>query len=633
VEPVGGPHFLGRHNDREWGFRRGILTILVRVASAARPAGPVATDDWRGSQASVPGCRWGGMLGWLHVRVGPDSAPGREKDARRALWVASVLAMLLIVAAAGVSIWRYEAALHHSDSALGSSADALRVERAGAAFSRERGTIAHFMLQPAPALLAKVEREQTSFEAMTRELRGSDPPTRALTAAARKAAAGFGKTFTDDQHLAGLGTSAELAATRRLDAAEAAVLQPLDTLRSVYLQEVRERRAARNATDSEALVAALLSGFFAFFVVGGLSLYCGRLLRGVQARRSTELAVNQAHHEYTEMLQAAESEEEADQLLKRQAERSIACSSVVVLRRNNSADRLLPTTEADSVLVETLADAAPRSCLAVRFGRMHQQGEGTEPLIGCAVCSCEDGYSTCQPLLVGGEVLGAALVRHPSPLSDLERRTFVATVGQAGPVLANLRNLALARFRAATDALTGLPNSREVQDTLKRMTAHASRTVSPLAALMLDLDHFKEINDSHGHARGDDVLAALGTTIRAALRASDFVGRYGGEEFVILLPDTGREEAGLVAEKIRAAVAAINVSGVTRPITASIGLAILPDDAGDSGTLLRNADRALYAAKSNGRNRVEVATHGEPSNHRQEPAQPPGEATVSPSAA
>jgi diguanylate cyclase (GGDEF)-like protein len=127
-----------------------------------------------------------------------------------------------------------------------------------------------------------------------------------------------------------------------------------------------------------------------------------------------------------------------------------------------------------------------------------------------------------------------------------------------------------------------------------------------VSALLLDLDHFKQINDEHGHALGDDVLAALGATIQAPLRASDFVGRYGGEEFVILLPDTARQEAEVVAEKIRVAVASISVSGVTRPITASIGVAVLPDDAADSVTLLRNADRALYAAKSNGRNRIEV---------------------------
>jgi diguanylate cyclase (GGDEF)-like protein len=169
-----------------------------------------------------------------------------------------------------------------------------------------------------------------------------------------------------------------------------------------------------------------------------------------------------------------------------------------------------------------------------------------------------------------------------------------------------LRNLALARFRAATDSLTGLPNTREVQDTLRRMTAHASRTLTPLAALLLDLDHFKQINDSYGHGVGDNVLAAFGTTVRSVLRASDFVGRHGGEEFVILLPETGRAEALTVAEKVRSAVATIVLPAVDRPITVSIGVAVFPEDATDAAALLRQADRALYVAKANGRNRIET---------------------------
>jgi PleD family two-component response regulator len=99
-------------------------------------------------------------------------------------------------------------------------------------------------------------------------------------------------------------------------------------------------------------------------------------------------------------------------------------------------------------------------------------------------------------------------------------------------VLANLRNLALAEIRAATDALTGLPNNRAVQDTIKRMVAQASRSVSPLSAALIDLDHFKRVNDAYGHSRGD-------------------------EEFLLLLPDTGRDQAVVVAEKVREAVASL----------------------------------------------------------------------------
>ena len=180
------------------------------------------------------------------------------------------------------------------------------------------------------------------------------------------------------------------------------------------------------------------------------------------------------------------------------------------------------------------------------------------------------------------------------------------TVAQSAPVLANLRNLAIAESRALTDVLTGLANKRSIEDTLKRMSAQAGRTLSPLAAVMLDLDHFKQINDLFGHDRGDDVLAAVGSTITQTLRDSDVAGRYGGEEFLLLLPDINREGALEAAERLRAAIGALRVPGENRNVTASLGVAVLPDDAGDGAQLQRRADRALYAAKKSGRNRVET---------------------------
>jgi diguanylate cyclase (GGDEF)-like protein len=137
------------------------------------------------------------------------------------------------------------------------------------------------------------------------------------------------------------------------------------------------------------------------------------------------------------------------------------------------------------------------------------------------------------------------------------------------------------------------------------MTAQAGRLKAPLSCLLLDLDRFKEVNDRYGHAAGDEVLAAVGDVLTTALRGSDFVGRYGGEELVVLLPDTDREGAVRVAEKLRASIEAIEPPAqVERLITASIGVAVLPDDALDAESLLRMADRALYAAKADGRNRV-----------------------------
>jgi len=172
----------------------------------------------------------------------------------------------------------------------------------------------------------------------------------------------------------------------------------------------------------------------------------------------------------------------------------------VVLNRNNSADRLEATTELppESGLAERLAIAQPRDCLAVRLARPHDEVPGAEQLISCDVCQALDGPKSCNPLLVGGEVIGSVLLSHGTDLTDQHRLRVKDSVTQAAPVLANLRNLAIAQLRAATDALTGLPNARAVQDTLKRLVAQASRMLWPLSAVLIDLDHFKEVNDTFG---------------------------------------------------------------------------------------------------------------------------------------
>jgi diguanylate cyclase (GGDEF)-like protein len=139
------------------------------------------------------------------------------------------------------------------------------------------------------------------------------------------------------------------------------------------------------------------------------------------------------------------------------------------------------------------------------------------------------------------------------------------------------------------------------------MVAQAGRTITPMAVILIDLDHFKRINDTQGHGKGDEVLAAVGDVLSNEVRASDFVGRYGGEEFVAILPDTDRPGGAEVAEKLRRAVSKISVPYLEQTVSASFGVAAYPVDAIDPEMLLRIADRALYVAKENGRNRVEVA--------------------------
>jgi diguanylate cyclase (GGDEF)-like protein len=177
---------------------------------------------------------------------------------------------------------------------------------------------------------------------------------------------------------------------------------------------------------------------------------------------------------------------------------------------------------------------------------------------------------------------------------------FAAFGVQAGRLIAKLRDA------STHDALTGLPNRRLLMDQLPGIFANAERRAEPICVLMLDLDHFKRVNDSHGHAVGDKTLIAVARAVQGDIRLGDLVARYGGEEFVVVCPNTD-EKAGLaVAERIRESVASLGESelGFDGVQTISIGLAHRSSSGGTPFSVLNDADRALYEAKSSGRDRV-----------------------------
>jgi len=162
-----------------------------------------------------------------------------------------------------------------------------------------------------------------------------------------------------------------------------------------------------------------------------------------------------------------------------------------------------------------------------------------------------------------------------------------------------------------TDPLTGLHNRRYFEERLDLEFERSRRYRVPITCLMLDLDHFKQLNDTHGHASGDEMLRQVSAVAKASLRSVDLLARYGGEELIALLPETALDEARIVAERIRAGIAALAVEkkGAGEPVTlrctASIGLATFPAHQIDSSeVLLRFADDALYTAKSTGRDKV-----------------------------
>jgi diguanylate cyclase (GGDEF)-like protein/PAS domain S-box-containing protein len=192
---------------------------------------------------------------------------------------------------------------------------------------------------------------------------------------------------------------------------------------------------------------------------------------------------------------------------------------------------------------------------------------------------------------------------------------FVVTLRDAGRRHLAEQALAAANQElstlAATDDLTGLPNRRQFDNALQKEWFRALRDGVPLALLMIDVDHFKALNDQHGHPVGDDVLAAMARVIRDSVRrAGDMAARYGGEEFAVVLPGTSAGGALEIGEMIRRAVRGTDFSplapGIGR-LTVSVGAAAMVPIAGaGAATLVHAADNALYQAKRNGRDRVEI---------------------------
>ncbi len=166
---------------------------------------------------------------------------------------------------------------------------------------------------------------------------------------------------------------------------------------------------------------------------------------------------------------------------------------------------------------------------------------------------------------------------------------------------------------AVTDGLTGLYNHRHFHERLTLEVERSQRSGLPLSLLMLDVDHFKQFNDTYGHPAGDEVLRQLARVLGDARRANDVVARYGGEEFAVILVDTGKFTAAKVAERVRERVVANDFSDAAPRagrLSVSIGVATCPDDGTDAEALVRAADTALYTAKRAGRNRVVLSTEG-----------------------
>jgi diguanylate cyclase (GGDEF)-like protein len=401
----------------------------------------------------------------------------------------------------------------------------------------------------------------------------------------------------------------------RLDGTKAT----MDMLRQITAQLLAIKAGEANrAEDNLAVLHQLL---LALQIISGVAILTALFLafRGVvdqsraRAAAMTEAVRNRDQIEHllsmADMLQSAMGYEDANAVLQATASRLLPGLSGALYIFNNSRDRLDLSTAwsvdgADKAHPQVIA---PSQCWALKRGKPHIN-RGMHGALRCS--HALDGQSTLEiPMLARGEVYGLLQI-----FSDDRDGTDLEAIRPLAIALADSMSLALSsialrerlRNQALRDPLTGLYNRRFMEEVLESFALQAERRNAPMSAIMIDLDNFKRLNDQHGHAVGDAVLRDVAGVLLSSLRKSDVACRYGGEELIILLPDSDLVTARAKAEEIRKRIADLSPGeGIT--VSASLGVASIPQTSSNPGDLLTMADAALYKAKQDGRNRVEAA--------------------------
>ncbi|MBW4027891.1 GGDEF domain-containing protein [Acidipila rosea] len=264
---------------------------------------------------------------------------------------------------------------------------------------------------------------------------------------------------------------------------------------------------------------------------------------------------------------------------------------------------------------EALIDCfALDSCCGLRSGRARWRKDGQSE-VHCTHFNGEQPENyLCIPLAAQGDTLGFVYVECPNrrmaTIVESQEAALQELVETASMAIAGLNLRMRLENQSIRDGLTNLFNRHFMEIALEREILRAGRSRNSLAVFMLDVDHFKQFNDTYGHEAGDNVLREVAETFRQCVRAEDIICRYGGEEFVIILPEITTSEAWERAEAVRRKVGEIRVrhrGESLREVTISLGLAMYPADADTLEELLREADRALYDAKHRGRNCVVTA--------------------------
>lgn len=256
----------------------------------------------------------------------------------------------------------------------------------------------------------------------------------------------------------------------------------------------------------------------------------------------------------------------------------------------------------------------PDQCWALRRVRPHG-GDSNKLGLFCSHVTNNPYpyYSLCLPLMAQGEALGILFLNtdQKNGLSTAKRQLARNVSEQLALAFANLRLREELQHQSIRDGLTGLYNRRYLEECLERELDRAQRTKKSLGLIMLDVDHFKQFNDTWGHAAGDYVLQAIGKFLRDNIRSADFACRYGGEELTVIVADSSGLETYNCAEKLRQGIKNLRLEyneQLLPQVTTSLGIATYPEQGNTVETLTQLADQALYEAKTQGRDRVVSAT-------------------------
>jgi diguanylate cyclase (GGDEF)-like protein/PAS domain S-box-containing protein len=329
-------------------------------------------------------------------------------------------------------------------------------------------------------------------------------------------------------------------------------------------------------------------------------------------------------NDMSDMLQTCQTSEEAFAAISHFVPKFFPADAGALYLLRNSKNLLSSvTTWGPSPPSEELF--LPEDCWAIRSGRAYRVTDPARELL-CKHISETDSLTTgylCVPLVAQGASLGILHIRLLSCATqgreagelEAKQRLAVAIAENLALALANLKLRETLKNQAIRDPLTGLYNRRYLEETLDRELHRSRRLKAQLGVVMMDLDHFKDFNDSFGHGAGDALLSALAHVITAGIRTEDIVCRYGGEEFLLVMPGAALPATQERAESLRQAVQALQVKYQDRFLkspTLSLGVAIFPDHGVTAEEVIAAADAALYRAKQAGRDRVEIASLNSP---------------------